>query len=157
MAFGLGVALAIEGVGTQATTIQGQVKNALFDIAQTSSSPPGQMYVPGATLAAQPVPTPFQSGPNVTWVSEGPSPGINGQQGPSGNYQLGGLNTDCAPRVSLRGMAFHKFKIGQRVIYQPLGNKFPTRCVVTALLPERDGDFKYQIRRQGGLREGRER
>ena len=64
VAFGLGVALAIEGVGTQATTIQGQVKNALFDIAQTSSSPPGQMYVPGATLAAQPVPTAFQSGPN---------------------------------------------------------------------------------------------
>ena len=62
VAFGLGVGLAIEGTGTQASTIQGQVKNALFDIAQTSSSPPGQMYVPGATLAAQPVPTPFQSG-----------------------------------------------------------------------------------------------
>ena len=62
VAFGLGVALAIEGTGTQASTIQTQVKNALFDIAQTSSSPPGQMYVPGATLATQPVPTPFQSG-----------------------------------------------------------------------------------------------
>jgi hypothetical protein len=45
-------------------------------------------------------------------------------------------------------MPFHKFKIGQRVSYQPLGNKFPTWCVITALLPERDGDFKYQIRRQ---------
>ena len=93
VAFGLGVGLAIEGTGTQATTIQTQVKNALFDIAQTSESPPGQMYVPGATLAAQPVPTPFQSGPNVTWVSEGPSPGSNGQQG---NLKLGGLATDGA-------------------------------------------------------------
>jgi hypothetical protein len=55
----------------------------------------------------------------------------------------------CGSGVSLPTMAFHKFKIGQRVIYQPLGNKFPTRCVVTALLPERNGDFKYQIRRQG--------
>jgi hypothetical protein len=54
------------------------------------------------------------------------------------------------PRVSLWGMAFHKFNIGQRVAYQALGNKFPTWCVVTALLPEWDGDFKYQIHRQGG-------
>jgi hypothetical protein len=35
-------------------------------------------------------------GGGVTWVSEGPSPGINGQQGPSGKYDLGGLNTDGA-------------------------------------------------------------
>jgi hypothetical protein len=41
-------------------------------------------------------------------------------------------------------MAFHKFNIGQRVAYQALGNKFPTWCVVTALLPEWDGH------RQGG-------
>ena len=40
--FGLDVALNIEGVGSQATTNQTLVKNALFDIAQTSSSPPGQ-------------------------------------------------------------------------------------------------------------------
>ena len=63
--FGLAVALNIEGVSNPtsiATTTQTQVKNALFDIAQTSSSPPGQMYVPGAALAVQPVPTPFQGG-----------------------------------------------------------------------------------------------
>ena len=47
-------------------------------------------------------------------------------------------------------MAFHKYKIGQRVSYQPSGSKFPAWCVVTALLPERNGDFKYRIRRQGG-------
>jgi hypothetical protein len=51
------------------------------------------MYVPGGPLASHPVPTPFQSGPNVPWVSEGPSPGINGQQG---NLQLEGLATDGA-------------------------------------------------------------
>ena len=59
--FGLDVALNLEGTGgTQATTNQTLVKNALFDIAQTASSPPGSAYVPGAPLAAQPIPFPFQ-------------------------------------------------------------------------------------------------
>jgi len=49
-------------------------------------------------------------------------------------------------------MAFHKFKIGQRVIYRPSRSRFPIRCFVTALLPARasDDEFKYRIRRQGG-------
>ena len=64
-------------------------------------------------------------------------------------------------------MPFHKFKIGQRVSYQPSRNNFPVSCVVTALLPARDGKFKYRIRRQGAsqdlvvseseLREARDR
>lgn len=43
---------------------------------------------------------------------------------------------------------FHKFKIGQPVGYRPprgiyvAGGAF----VVTALLPERNGDFEYRIR-----------
>jgi hypothetical protein len=57
--FGLDVALNLEGTGgTQATTNQTLVKNALFDIAQSGESPPGQMYVPGATLAAGADPVP---------------------------------------------------------------------------------------------------
>ena len=69
--FGLAVALNIEGVSTPtsiAATTQTQVKNALFDIAQSGQSPPGQKYVPGLTLPSHPVPTPFQGGPNVTGV-----------------------------------------------------------------------------------------
>jgi hypothetical protein len=64
-------------------------------------------------------------------------------------------------------MAFHKFKIGQRVSYRPSRDTFPTWYVVTALLPAMNGEFKYQIRRQDGsadlvvnegdLRENRER
>jgi hypothetical protein len=50
-----------------------------------------------------------------------------------------------ATQTQLRGMASHKFKIGQRVSYQPLGNKFATWCVVTALLPERDRDFNIKF------------
>jgi hypothetical protein len=47
-------------------------------------------------------------------------------------------------------MAFHKNKIGQRVIYRPSKSNFPIWCVVTALLPARasDGEFKYRIQRQ---------
>ena len=66
VAFGLGVALALEGIGTQATTIQTQVKNALFDIVQTNQSPPGTAYVAGIPLGGQGVPIPFQGGPNPT-------------------------------------------------------------------------------------------
>jgi len=52
--------------------------------------------------------------------------------------------------VSLPEMAFHKFKIGQRVSYRPSRSNFPVRCVVTALLPGRAVDeFKYRIRREG--------
>jgi hypothetical protein len=46
-------------------------------------------------------------------------------------------------------MAGHKFKIGQRVSYRPSRETFPIWCVVTALLPAMNGEFKYQIRRQG--------
>jgi hypothetical protein len=56
----------------------------------------------------------------------------------------------CGPSVSLRGMAFHKFKIGQRVSYRRSRDTFPTWYVVTALLPAMNGEFKYQIRRQDG-------
>jgi hypothetical protein len=45
---------------------------------------------------------------------------------------------------------FHKFKIGQRVSYRPTRDTFPTWYTVTALLSERDGEFKYRICRQGG-------
>ena len=65
-------------------------------------------------------------------------------------------------------MAFHKFKIGQRVSYRSSRDMLPIWYVVTALLPKRNGEFKYRIRRQGGvtadlavgesdLRENRER
>ena len=64
-------------------------------------------------------------------------------------------------------MAFHKYKIGQRVSYRPSRSNFPVRCVVTALLPARDIEFKYRIRREGAsedsvvdeseLREARDR
>ena len=47
---GLAVGLNVEGVGSQATTVQTQVKNALYDIAQATESPPGSAYVPGAAL-----------------------------------------------------------------------------------------------------------
>ena len=60
VAFGLAVGLAVEGVGSQASTFQTQVKNALYDIAQATQSPPGSAYVPGAALAAQPIPIAFQ-------------------------------------------------------------------------------------------------
>jgi hypothetical protein len=64
--FGLNVAQNLEGTGgTQATTNTTLVKNALFDLAQSASSPPGSAYVPGAALAAQPIPFPFQGQPNV--------------------------------------------------------------------------------------------
>ena len=59
---------------------------------------------------------------------------------------VGGLCI-CGPGVSLPGMAFHKFKIGQPVSYQPSRSNFPVRWVVTALVPEEDGDLKYRIRR----------
>ena len=68
MVFGLDVALNLEGTGSQATTTQTLVKNALFDIAQTAESPPGSVYVPGAALSAQPAPFPFQgSGASTTF------------------------------------------------------------------------------------------
>ena len=54
--FGLNVAQNLEGTGSSAATIQTQVKNALFDIAQTAGGPPGSAYLPGAPLASQPVP-----------------------------------------------------------------------------------------------------
>jgi hypothetical protein len=62
--FGLDVALNLEGTGSNgaAQTTQTQVKNALFDIAQTAESPPGSIYVVNAPLAAQPIPIPFQGG-----------------------------------------------------------------------------------------------
>jgi hypothetical protein len=44
-------------------------------------------------------------------------------------------------------MPFHKFKIGQRVSYQPSRSNFPVRWVVTALVPAEDRDLKYRIRR----------
>ena len=56
--FGLNVAQNLEGTGSSAATIQTQVKNALFDIAQTAGGPPGSAYLPGAPLASQPVPFP---------------------------------------------------------------------------------------------------
>ena len=61
--FGLDVALNLEGTGSNgaAQTTQNQVKNALFDIAQTAESPPGSVYVVNAPLNAQPTPIPFQS------------------------------------------------------------------------------------------------
>ena len=67
--FGLDVALNLEGTGgTQATTNQTLVKNALFDIAQTAESPPGSAYVAGAPLSSQPIPFPFQgSGASTTF------------------------------------------------------------------------------------------
>ena len=46
-------------------------------------------------------------------------------------------------------MAFHKFKIGQRVTYRPNRDATPTLYTVTTLLPERAGEFKYHIRRSG--------
>ena len=61
---------------------------------------------------------------------------------------VGGLCI-CGPGVAPQAMAFHKFKIGQRVSYRPSGAIYPIWCVVTGLLPERDGEFKYRIRRQG--------
>jgi hypothetical protein len=64
-------------------------------------------------------------------------------------------------------MPFHKFKIGQRVSYRPSKDSTATWYIVTALLPERNGEFKYRVRRQGAsmdlvvgeseLRENRER
>jgi hypothetical protein len=71
------------------------------------------------------------------------------------------------PVCDLPLMPFHKFKIGQRVSYRPTRDTFPTWYTVTALLPAKDGKFKYRIRRQGAsedlvvreseLRENRER
>ena len=43
---------------------------------------------------------------------------------------------------------FHKFKIGQKVSYRPYRGASPRACTVIALLPEREGEFEYQIRRQ---------
>jgi hypothetical protein len=40
-------------------------------------------------------------------------------------------------------MPFHKYKIGQRVIYRPSRSRFPIQCVVTALLPERASDDEF--------------
>ena len=122
VAFGLGVALAIEGIGTQATTIQGQVRNALFDIAQTSESPPGQTYVPGGPLASHPVPTPFQSGPNVTGVFltqniDSPTAGFSSS--PTGTPLLNGFTATLAnttfqalPVVTALGLANNTLNIG---------------------------------------------
>jgi hypothetical protein len=59
---------------------------------------------------------------------------------------VGGLCI-CGPGVPLPGMPFHKFKIGQRVSYQPSRSNFPVRWVVTALVPAVDGDLKYRIHR----------
>ena len=43
---------------------------------------------------------------------------------------------------------FHKFKIGQLVGYRPPRGLYapPGKFSVTALLPERNGDFEYRIR-----------
>ena len=46
-------------------------------------------------------------------------------------------------------VAFHKFKIGQRITYRPDRDPVLFPCIVTALLPEKDGEFKYRIRRSG--------
>jgi hypothetical protein len=64
-------------------------------------------------------------------------------------------------------MDFHKFKIGQRVLYRTSRDAIPSTYTVTALLPARAGEFKYRIRRQGAsadlvvgeaeLRESKER
>jgi hypothetical protein len=49
----------------------------------------------------------------------------------------------CEPGVAPGGMAFHKFKIGQRVSFRPSRDDLSTTYVVTALLPERNSEFKY--------------
>ena len=46
-----------------------------------------------------------------------------------------------------RECLFHKFKIGQRVSYQPSRSNFPVRWVVTVLVPEEDGNLKYRFHR----------
>jgi hypothetical protein len=99
--FGLAVALNIEGVSSPtsiATTTQTQVKNALFDIAQTGQ-PGGATYTPGLTLPSHPVPTPFQSGPNVTGVFltqniDSPTAGFSSSA--NGTPVLGGFTATLA-------------------------------------------------------------
>ena len=44
-------------------------------------------------------------------------------------------------------MAWHKFKIGQRVTYRPSRYAVPASHTVTALLPAQSGEFKDRIRR----------
>lgn len=45
-------------------------------------------------------------------------------------------------------MSAHKFKIGDTVFVKPARhlNLPGGACVVTATLPERDGDFEYRVR-----------
>ena len=44
-------------------------------------------------------------------------------------------------------MAWHRFKIGQRVAYRPSRDAVPASHIVTALLPAQSGEFKDRIRR----------
>jgi hypothetical protein len=58
--------------------------------------------------------------------------------------------TALSSHLGESGMPFHKYKIGQRVTYRPFRqDASPESYTVTALLPERDGEFKYRIRRSG--------
>jgi hypothetical protein len=46
----------------------------------------------------------------------------------------------------------HKFKIGDVIKYRPSHRDLRTpssECVITALLPERDGQFEYRIKHPG--------
>ena len=47
-----------------------------------------------------------------------------------------------------RGVAPQEI-IGQRVGFRPSRDDLPATYVVTALLPEKDGEFKHRIRQQG--------
>jgi hypothetical protein len=51
--------------------------------------------------------------------------------------------------VTADAMAFHKFKIGQKVSFRPYRGASPRACTVIALLPEKGGEFEYQIRCPG--------
>jgi hypothetical protein len=60
--------------------------------------------------------------------------------------------TALSSHLGESGMPFHKYKIGQRVTYRPFRqDASPESYTVTALLPERDGEFKYRIRRLARL------
>ncbi len=55
---------------------------------------------------------------------------------------------DAAPSWAQRALGkavMHKFHLGQTVEYRSR-NAPPGACVVTAKLPERDGEYEYRIR-----------
>jgi hypothetical protein len=76
-------------------------------------------------------------------ATAGGAGGDSGQPALVGGLCIGG------PGVAPQAMAFHKFKIGQRVSFRLSRDDLPATYVVTALLPERNGEFKYRVRRQG--------